>query len=272
MYWKIQVEMLLGWGCDMQKVEHSWVAGNQGPVAFWKNSPRCSTNHVHDILMQEKKIIIRINSVTVIWSTCTANSFFSAVTYVFIWMFWMLDTHINIHTQKKKISNLRRGSFMLTAQMLSYVVSFSYFICRNIYRYLSVVDSVDVISQSCVVQECNVSLTREKKSECLSCDDLPGLVGWLRRLLRCRWVLLWKRRGSIAMRPHSPQRPRAAASINLFSISCTLHSTYRLCLWRLLPHHFSRLEQQLLHFHHIYFCISHFWSSNMSVELNLVTQ
>lgn len=43
-------------------------------------------------------------------------------------------------------------------------------------------------------------------------------------------VLLWKRRGSITMRPHAHQRPRAAASINLHSVS-VLHSAYRPCWW-----------------------------------------
>lgn len=62
-----------------------------------------------------------------------------------------------------------------------------------------------------------------KKSDCLSCNDLLGLVGCLFLfLLCCRRVLLWKRRGSITMRPHAPQRPGAAASINLLSISCVL--------------------------------------------------
>ncbi len=32
-------------------------------------------------------------------------------------------------------------------------------------------------------------------------------------------LLLWKRRGSITTRPHAPQRLRAAASINLLSLS-----------------------------------------------------
>lgn len=77
---------------------------------------------------------------------------------------------------------------------------------------------------------------KKKTRDRLSCDDPPGLVGCLFLfLLCCRRVLLWKRRGSITMRPHTPQRPRAAASINLFSISCALHSAYRLCLWLQAP-------------------------------------
>lgn len=69
----------------------------------------------------------------------------------------------------------------------------------------------------------------KKTNMWLSCNDLPGLVGTM---------LLWKRRGggSIAVRPHAPQRPRAAASINLHSISCALHSAYTLCLWLQHPH------------------------------------
>ena len=73
---------------------------------------------------------------------------------------------------------------------------------------------------------------RKKTRDCLSSDDTPGLVGCLILFLLCcrRW-LLWKRRGSFTVRPHAPQRPGAAASINLLSISCALHSAYRLCLW-----------------------------------------
>lgn len=57
----------------------------------------------------------------------------------------------------------------------------------------------------------------------LSCNDPLGLAGCLFLfLLCCRRALLWKRRGSITMRPHAPQRPRATASINLLSISCVL--------------------------------------------------
>lgn len=78
----------------------------------------------------------------------------------------------------------------------------------------------------CAAESCDVSSLTQKPGDHLSCDGLSHLVGCLFLLLCCRRVLLWKRRGSITMCPHTPQRPRAEASINLLSLC----RAYRPCL------------------------------------------
>lgn len=73
----------------------------------------------------------------------------------------------------------------------------------------------------CAAESCDVSSLTQKPG-----DGLSHLVGCLFFLLCCRRVLLWKRRGSITMCPHTPQRPRAEASINLLSLC----RAYRACI------------------------------------------
>lgn len=69
------------------------------------------------------------------------------------------------------------------------------------------------------------------KTHMIVCPLMICLV-WLDVFSR---VPLWKWRGSIATRPHTPQRRRAAASINRLSISSALYTAYRPMLMTTAP-------------------------------------